>query len=99
MKKFALIAASVSVMVITSIAGAQEYTEGFERPRPPMPPPGHGHNPMCVVSFKKCDFSIQGFCVKWNNKAYSIYRHEAYWACQRMQDQFGQIKNCSVQCN
>lgn len=62
--------------------------------------PGHpGWGRQCTVSFKKCDFNINGFCVKWNHKAFQVSWREARWACHRAQQEYGQIKNCHVQCN
>ncbi len=62
--------------------------------------PGHpGWGRACIVSFKKCDFNVNGFCVKWNNKSFRVSYREARWACQRAQQEYGYIKNCRVQCN
>ena len=52
----------------------------------------------CEVSFKKCDFNINGFCVKWNKKRYEVDRREARWACERAEERYGMIKNCNVDC-
>jgi hypothetical protein len=62
--------------------------------------PGWGHpgRGVCTVTFKKCDFNINGFCVKWNNKGFQVGWRESRWACQRAEQEYGMIRNCRVQC-
>lgn len=64
----------------------------------PGPGPGPGWGGSCQVTFKKCDFNINGFCVKWNNKAFQIPRHQARWGCQMAEREYGHVRNCNVQC-
>ena len=62
---------------------------------PPPPPPHWG---TCTVLFKKCDFAINGFCVKWNNKGFQINRRDYYYGCQMAANQYGEIRDCRITC-
>lgn len=59
------------------------------------PPHWGGH---CTVSFQKCDFGFAGNCLRWNRKTFTVRRNEARWACRRAEQQYGDIRNCYVNC-
>jgi hypothetical protein len=83
----------LGMTVLTSAAFANQWSNGsghWDRWHP-----GHA---VCTVTFKKCDFNINGFCVKWNNKGFQVGYREARWACRRAQQEYGMIKNCQVRC-
>lgn len=63
---------------------------------PGRPAPDFGRN--CTVTFKKCDFNINGFCVKWNHKAFQIGRHQVRYACRMAEREYGMVRNCRVNC-
>lgn len=92
-----------TVLFALALTSGVASADPWGRPGRPGHPGGPGWgNPgwgMCSVTFKKCDFALNGFCVKWNNKGFQVARHEARYACYRAQQEYGQIKDCYVQCN
>lgn len=50
----------------------------------------------CTVTFQKCDIEIAGNCVKWNNKAETIQRHEARYICDELRRRYGNIRRCDT---
>lgn len=62
-----------------------------------------GWGARCTVSYKKCTIPVSiggiSFCPKWNSKSESVDARDARWACQRLERQYGDLKNCNVQCD
>ena len=89
---------ALGLFTLTTSAFADWGRPGWG-PRPPHGP-GWGPRPpmFCSVTFQKCDFALNGICVKWNNKGFQVPYHEANWACDRAYREYGQIRNCYVSC-
>lgn len=84
----------LTLIALTTLLGAQAQADWGH----PPPPPGWDHG-MCSVTFKKCDIEIGGFCARWNNKGFQVPYHEAGWACQRAEHEYGKIRDCNVSCH
>jgi|GEM_PF-7118416 len=88
---------SLSFAIFALVLSTASASADWGRPGP-GPGPGPGWGGSCQVTFKKCDFAINGFCVKWNRKAMTVPRHQARWGCEIAQRQYGQIRDCNIQC-
>lgn len=66
----------------------------------------HGHGgwgARCTVVYQKCAIPINikgfSFCPKWNSKSESIDARDARWTCERLERQYGELRQCEISCN